>query len=241
MLHLWKRRIAKLLEDLNGLVHIPVSYTHLDVYKRQALTRRERPLISITEYETVFPVLQELLRRPRVSDEDRNLGRADYPMLLLNSARGLALSSLFAAAGWKKRDLVAHGTADATLNQIWPDFARLLTALLSDSDPVVHASLGEQFWCLRYLDERWLQANVERIFPLMPDQQTQFKAGWSMFLRWSGSLPDESWLALLRPYYDHALRLWTQEIAERPRDTRYPTKSDDNDRALGSELGALYV
>ena len=120
-------------------------------------------------------------------------------MMLLNTPRGLALSSLFAAAIWKKRDLVQHGTTDITLNSIYPGCGGLLAALLSEGDPLVHASLGERFWSVRYLNESWLQGNIERILPRDQNGQTQFSAAWSMYLTESGSVPDADWLALLRP------------------------------------------
>lgn len=169
------------------------------------LVRRERPLVSIAEFDTVFAVLEALLRRQPPEYRGRVNGRLDYPMMLLNTPRGLALSSLFAAAIWKKRDLVQHGTTDITLNSIYPGCGGLLAALLSEGDPLVHASLGERFWSVRYLDESWLQGNIERILPRDQNGQTQFSAAWSMYLTESGSVPDADWLALLRPYYDHAL------------------------------------
>jgi hypothetical protein len=81
---------------------------------------------------------------------------------------------------------------------------------------------------------------VERIFPTAPDKQILFDAAWSMFLGWSGSIPNENWLALLRPSYDHALKLRATDITEKPRDSRR-TQLDADERALASELGALYM
>jgi len=204
-----------------------------------ALVRRERPLVSIAEFDRVFLVLEALLRRPHEIRDRRRADRTDYPTLLLNTARGLALSSLFATALWKKRDLAAHGSPDSTLNVIWGGCEALLANLLAEGDPLVHASLGEQFWRLRFLDERWLQQNVSRIFPTEPEKQAQFEAAWAMFLSWSGAIPDEDWLALLRPCYDHALRLRRQQLAERSAPEK--EKKQDRDHSLGADLGALYL
>lgn len=205
-----------------------------------ALVHREKPLISIAEFDTLFSILDGLLRTPKESYEGRTLGRTDYPILLFNTARGLALSTLLAAARWKKRELADYGTTETALNQIWPDFSLLLSALLLDEDPLVHASLGEEFWRLRYLDESWLQANVERIFPTAPDKQILFDAAWSMFVSRSGYLPDENWLALLRPFFHHALRLRAKALKDQPTDAKQANGSTD-DRILARTLGTLYL
>lgn len=205
-----------------------------------ALVRREKTLISIADFDTLFSILEGLLRTPKESYEGRTLGRTDYPNLLLNTVRGLTLSTLFAAARWKKRNRVHYGTTDTTLNRIWLDFAALLGFLLSDEDPLVHASLGEEFWRLRYLDESWLQANVERIFPTAPDKQILFDAAWSMFVSRSGYLPDENWLALLRPFFHHALRFRAKALKDQPTDEKQANGSTD-DRILARTLGTLYL
>lgn len=219
------------------------SSTHLSAARllKAAVVRKERPLLSLADFDLLFELLRQLLSLPPDSIRSETLKltpdsrAAEISSRLLDSPRGIGFEVLLWACVWLQRERPEHQT-DKPSQRLPSSAQSLLKRLLSEHDPIIHGAFGEQIFTLLSLDEQWTIANVAQIFPIKSEDHELFSSAWEMYLVYGRGYPGDERFAIVRFAYDHAVYLLSeQKMDNETADGNPPLK------ALAQHLGGLYL
>lgn len=137
--------------------------------------------------ELVWGALVPLTDDPFPSMEDERGEKFDPSFLSINCTRGRAMYAVMDYARWVRDCANACKRPEeppVTLNVV-PEVRELLERHLDiRQEPrlTIRSVYGIEVSSLANLDLEWFRANVERIFPLGPDESAYFNAAWESFV-----------------------------------------------------------
>lgn len=167
--------------------------------------------------QEVWEVLQRLSfdPEPTVAQEEAQMsaGRphATPNHVSINSVRGVALHGIVAYALWVRRNLT--GSADDEDHDPWrsldddaPEVRQILDLRLDsgvEATQTVRSVYGSWLPWLVYLDRRWVEDNLTRIFPQDGREQRLRRAAWNAYI--TQVRADREVFEVLRPDYGRTI------------------------------------
>lgn len=194
--------------------------------------------IPFEHRSAVWQILERLATDPdpsEATEASRMDGNARFFNLSINSNRGTAMHAVIEYALWCCRELEASGHDTAAGFELLPEARALLEAHLQpEHDPslAIRSVYGRWLSWLALVDERWVVANIHRIFPREPELSAFQDAAWDTYIRWC-------------PPYDpvfRAIRTEYEAAVERvPSRQKSDAGNDDRpDQHLGQHLVVLW-
>jgi len=143
-------------------------------------------------------------------EQERIAERVPYDVLniALNVTRGKAIEALLHYALHVARTSSQEQEQAPRPRSRMEDKVRdkLAEKLDKQVDPslAVHSLFGKYLPNLHYLDNEWLNSNLERIFPRRPEMANYWEAAWDGYM-FRGDFFGRLYEEMLRPYYRYAL------------------------------------
>jgi hypothetical protein len=147
-----------------------------------------------------------LLRR--LSEHDERDKEPDLILISMNTTRGRAMDAVFEYARWLRlcSDAQRHDPDEPSIGlDAMGEVREVLDAHLDVSrEPTrtIRSVYGKHLTLLAGLDWNWLEANIERIFPLADADYPFFKAAWHGFVIFNA--PNTTLLRAMTPCYRKA-------------------------------------
>jgi len=178
---------------------------------RTALTTKEHSIDSI-----FFPQIRDILiflchdPNPTPEYEAQYGGKNMSPSnLMINTIRGSAFDCLIRYSYFYAKIQKTNDDEEITsLSGKYMEYVvkRLLEEKLDkaqDPSPAIHSVFGYHFNLLYYLDNNWIEAHFEDIFPLINEKASFLKAAWSTYLQFNTLNP--FCYELLKKQYEFAI------------------------------------
>ncbi|MCE2511392.1 MAG: hypothetical protein J4F50_02325 [Acidimicrobiia bacterium] len=137
--------------------------------------------------QAVWDVLEPLTRDPHPSPGDEASDSMDPLTRSINTNRGKAMHAVMAYALWCARELDAQGEDMSAGFDLMPEVRAVLEERLDpDTDPslAVRAVYGKWLPWQILIDARWVSANISRILPPTPNQESLRDAAWGTYICW---------------------------------------------------------
>lgn len=185
--------------------------------------------VPIELRETVWAAIEPLMSSPDPSLERESQflqqESADAVLLAMNSVRGEALHAVFRYADWvRKRQIPCSGRDDTFGIDNLPEVKAVLELRLKpDIEPslAVRSVYGQWLPLLFAIDNAWLAAQVQAVFPQTPETVDLRQAAWEGFV--TTCPPSRELYELLKPEYERAINRLGIDVPGR-RGMREPNK-----------------
>lgn len=183
--------------------------------------------LDTSRYRDFWPALKLIAENPSPTEEDEKDYRKqeDVGLLALNSTRPVGLEAVMRYARWLKTSATDMEVNATELPRV---FALLAEHLVPEVDRsvAVREMYGMQFSLLAWLDQRWLESQLHKLFPEKPRVLDRF--AWNAYLQFSRAI--SALLPAMRFRYQRAIN--TLQAGE--------TKVSDSERSLGNHLTLYY-
>ena len=159
--------------------------------------------------ETVWSVLEPLTCDPNPSPDyeaAHGYTNMDPFTVSLNVNRGKAMHAVMGYGLWCRRELEERGADTAAAFDLMPEVRAVLEQRLDpdgEASLAVRAVYGKWLPWLILLDERWVAANLSRIFPRAPELAGFRDAAWDTYIAWCR--PFDSVYGVLEHEYEAAV------------------------------------
>lgn len=202
----------------------------------QAGTAARLPsILRGTVWEVLAPLTED--EDPTPAHEERYGGSNMGPSTLsINTTRGEAMHAVMRYAAWVREEAEESGEGvNASLGfDDMPEVRDLLDLRLDpgiEPSAAVRSVYGQWFPYLVWLDRRWAERSVGKIFPTAPEQHLLRAAAWGSFLAFTRPHPDT--FGVLGNEYRRAVELLPSSSSEGPSRER-------PDERLAEHLMILY-
>ena len=222
-------------EENNDLLGLLATQKAVSDFLGKALESRDYSL-SKEMLDYVRRMLINLSHHPDPRVDDENQSNLDPLTQSINSVRSMAMHgllnySLYVVHQKEQQEgrKYRHGFLEEDVKEILDE------KLDKGKDPsrAVHSVYGAYFTQLHYLDPKWTEKNLLRIFLPMEEDNQYWKAAWDAYILWS-SLYQETYKILV-PQYQRGLR-W---LGHHEFDVEYFGTSPDN--RLAQHVMAAYL
>lgn len=174
--------------------------------------------IPISFRETVWQILELLADDPDPGPDDEKRygeGGFDAVTMSINTVRGRAAHAVVQYGLWVVRQAPqtqdeeqGPGVDEAVVHEIWPVLDGHLD-VARDPSLAVRSVYGQWFPWIRLLGHDWAASRLDRIFPREPEQAPWWTAAWIGYVM--HTRPFDDVLPVLRPVYEHAVKLMNPE------------------------------
>ena len=162
----------------------------------------------------------------------------DPPTLAINTVRGKTLEAVLWYGTWCARHLDPdheRRLAAALLQDELPEVRKVLNEHLEftrEPSLAVHSLYGMHFRLLLWLDRRWTEENMDRIFPNTSEFSDKREAAWEAYIGFNRVYTDIA--IMLHGEYQFALDAAEQRVAE-------GSEPSDADKKLVERIMVLYL
>lgn len=188
--------------------------------------KHDEHAISPDYLPRIREVILKLVEDPHPTpEEEKDMltgGNQSAAILSLNCNRGKAMHALFqyALRFVRVRKAEQKGDKDPFPNghRIEPEVHQVLNNKLDKAkDPSlsIHSVFGWYLPNLLYLDRKWSEESLSRIFPSEPEASEYWEAAWDSYVSYTGSLYTDLY-RLLRPQYLRAIISMEQGALAKP-------------------------
>lgn len=166
--------------------------------------------IPIQLKEVVWKIIEALTHdaNPTPEEELKQLESKRDPLTIaVSSTRGDAIQAAIRYGIWLKGFAPEDDRKDWSLTKKAPELLKVLDEHLDtkvEPSVSIRSLYGERLGNLAWLDTKWVEENIPKIFPLDPKEQKYFDASWETYISFNHAY--DSLLPMLIPQYQKAIK-----------------------------------